>query len=192
MFHLRNLRHIRSYFTKSSFETVIHAFITSRLDYCNSLFAGLPASTLRPLQVAQNFAARILLKRSKFCHITPVLKELHWLPIESRIKFKIMLLTFKSLNDLAPQYLKSLLPLQTHSRQLRSSDTSKLIIPRTNLVTMGDRAFSVCAPKLWNDLDPTVKNSTSLAIFKKNLKTHLFIKHFGSDQNHNQFNPNFL
>ena len=178
MFHLRNLRHLRSYFTKSSFETVIHAFITSRLDYCNSLYSCLPASTLRPLQIAQNFAARILLKRSKFSHITPTLKELHWLPVESRIKFKVMLFTYKSLNDLAPSYLTSLLPTQNQSLSLRNSDSNNLLIPRTYQVKMGDRAFSVCAPKLWKNLDTDIKNAPNLAIFKKKLKTFLFTMYF--------------
>ena len=178
MFHLRNLHKIRSYFTKSSFETVIHAFITSRLDYCNSLYSGLPATTLRPLQIAQNFAARILLKRGKFSHITPVLKELHWLPIESRIKFKIMLFTYKSLNDLAPSYLTSLLPLQQQSRSLRSSNSKSLSIPRTFKVKMGDRAFSVTAPKLWKCLDSKIKDSPTLNVFKNKLKTYLFNQYF--------------
>ena len=178
MFHLRNLRHIRSYFTKSSFETVIHAFITSRLDYCNSLYSGLPSSTLRPLQIAQNFAARIILQRSKFCHITPVLRELHWLPVESRIKFKVMLFTYKSLNDLAPPYLTSLLSYQCHSCSLRSSSSKTLTIPRTYRVKMGDRAFSVAAPKLWKTLSTDIQNSPCLTTFKNKLKTHLFSIYF--------------
>ena len=176
---LRNLRHIRTNFTKSSFESVIHAFITSRLDYCNSLYSGLPSSTLRPLQVAQNFAARILLQRSKFCHITPVLKELHWLPVESRIKFKVMLFTYKALNELAPSYLTSLLSIPDHSRKLRSSTSTDLAIPRTFKVKMSDRAFSVFAPKLWKTVDPGIQNYPSLSIFKKKIKTFLFISHFG-------------
>ena len=181
MFHLRNLRHIRAYFTKSSFETIVHAFITSRLDYCNSLYSGLPSSTLRPLQIAQNFAARIILQRSKFCHITPVLKKLHWLPVESRIKFKIMLFTYKSINHLAPSYLSDILPTQKHSRSLRSSSSNNLIIPRTFKVKMGDRAFSVSAPKLWQNLPPVIKDSTSLPIFKNKLKTYLFTAYFGNN-----------
>ena len=102
MFRLRNLRHIRPHFDKSSFQIIIHATVTSLLDYCNSLLSGLPASTLRDLQLVQNFAARLILNRSKFCHITPLLYELHWLPIDSRIKFKVLLFVYKSLNGLAP------------------------------------------------------------------------------------------
>ena len=146
--------------------------------YCNSLYSGLPSSTLRPLQIAQNFAARIILQRSKFCHITPVLRELHWLPVESRIKFKVMLFTYKSLNDLAPPYLTSLLSYQCHSRSLRSSSSKTLTIPRTYRVKMGDRAFSVAAPKLWKTLSTDIQNSPCLTTFKNKLKTHLFSIYF--------------
>ena len=179
MFHLRNLKHIRSYFTKSSFKTVIQAFITSRVDYCNSLYSGLPDNTLRPLETAHHFAARILLQRSKFCRIKPVLKELHWLPVRSRIEFKVLLFTYKALNNLAPSYLTSLLSYKSHPRNLRSSKSKTLSRPKSLKIKMGDRAFSVFAPTKWNELPEEIKNAPTLAIFKKRLKTHLFISHFG-------------
>ena len=109
MFRLRNLRHVRLHFDKSSFKIIIHATVTSLLDYCNSLLSGLPASSIRDLQLVQNFAARLILNRNKFCHITPLLYELHWLPIDSRIKFKVLIFIYKSLHDLAPTYLADLL-----------------------------------------------------------------------------------
>ena len=100
IYHLRNLNHAKSYFTRKALEIVIHAYISTRLDYCDSLFSGLPKSTLRPLQMAQNFAARIIFNARKFDHVTPLLKELHWLPIEARIKYKVLITTYKCLNDL--------------------------------------------------------------------------------------------
>ncbi len=178
MFRLRNLRHVRSHFDKHSFQIIIHASITSRLDYCNSLLSGLPASSLRHLQLVQNYAARLILNRSKYCHITPLLHELHWLPITSRIKFKVLLFVYKSLHDLAPTYLSNLLQYYQPSRPLRSSDSKDLIIPRTNKVTMGDRAFSVIGPKLWNDLPSDLKNTSTINSFKKLLKTHLFAEYY--------------
>ena len=132
MFRLRNLRQIRSHFDKSSFQIAVHATVISKLDYCNSLYAGLPSSSLRPLQLVQNFAARLILRRSKFCHITPLLHELHWLPIYSRIKFKVLLFVFKALHGLAPTYLSSLLSYYQPTRSLRSTDQLLLEIPRTN------------------------------------------------------------
>ena len=180
MFRLRNLRHIRPHFDKSSFQMIIHSTITSRLDYCNYLLSGLPSSSLRNLQLVQNFAARLILNRGKFCHITPLLYELHWLPIDCRIKYKILLLIYKSLHELAPSYLCDLLHHYEPSRSLRSANSNNLIIPRTNNVTMGDRAFSVFGPRHWNELPEKVKNSSSVNLFKKSLKTHLFSKHYDS------------
>ena len=183
MFLLRQLRHIRLHFDKPSFEIIIHSTITSRLDYCNSLLSGLYTNNLRPLQLVQNYAARLILNRNKYCHITSLLHELHWLPIEPRIKFKVLLLIFKSLHGLAPSYLSNLLQLPEPSNR-RSSNLNKLVIPRKErgffLRTMGDRAFSVYGPTEWNILPEEVKNSSSINLFKKSLKTYLFSKHFNS------------
>ena len=183
MFLLRQLRHIRANFDKPSFEIIIHSTVTSRLDYCNSLLSGLYTANLRPLQLVQNYAARLILNRSKYCHITSLLHELHWLPIEPRIKFKVLLLIFKSLHGLAPSYLSNLLQLPEPSNR-RSSNLNKLVIPRKErgffLRTMGDRAFSVYGPTEWNILPEEVKNSSSINLFKKSLKTYLFSKHFNS------------
>ena len=92
----------------------MHAFISSRLDYCNSLFYNIPAYQLEKLQRIQNAAARLILKESKFCHITPLLMTLHWLPVKYRIHFKILLLTFKAINVLAPSHICDLVTLKKH------------------------------------------------------------------------------
>ena len=178
MYHLRNLNNIRSYFSKSSIELAIHSYISTRLDYCNSLYIGLPDTTLRPLQIAQNFAARIIFRQSKFTHVTPLLKSLHWLPIKARIEYKTLLFTYKALNNLAPDYISSLLKYYEPSRALRSSESNQLIIPKTNLTSMGDRAFSVASPKSWNSVLSNIESSPSLNIFKKHLKTYLFTKYY--------------
>ena len=143
-----------------------------------SLLSGLPASSLRNLQLVQNFAARLVLNRSKFCHITPLLYELHWLPIDSRIKFKVLLFIYKSLNGLAPPYLSDLLTLYEPSRTLRSSDNFDLAIPRYNKNHFGGCAFSVYGPKVWKDLPYHLKTAPSVSIFIKHLKTYLFSQHF--------------
>ena len=88
-YHLRNLSRIRKYLTKESTAVAVHAFVTSKLDYCNSVLFGLPKYQLKKLQYVQNTAARIVSQVGKFEHITPVLLDLHWLPVHYRIMFKI-------------------------------------------------------------------------------------------------------
>lgn len=92
-YHLHNIRRIRKYLSQDIVETLIHAFVTSRIDYCNSLLFGLPAFQISKIQRMQNAAARVIFMKSKYRHITPLLKELHWLPVTYRIQFKVILIT---------------------------------------------------------------------------------------------------
>ncbi|RCU38734.1 hypothetical protein DVA76_17340, partial [Acinetobacter baumannii] len=108
-FHLRNIIKIRHILSQKDAEKLVHAFVTSRLDYCNSLLSGCPDKSLKTLQLIQNAAARVLTGTSKREHISPILASLHWLPVKSRIEFKILLLTCKALNGKAPSYLKELI-----------------------------------------------------------------------------------
>ena len=110
----------------------------------------------------------------KFAHVTPILKELHWLPIEQRVAFKVLLLAYKGLNGLAPKYISDMLVRYTPYRVLRFSDRHLLNVPKTNKKTYGDRAFSAAGPRLWNSLPLDLKISPSVSIFKSRLKTHLF------------------
>ena len=175
-FQLYKLGKTRNYLTQEAAAQLIHAFVTTRLDYCNSLLSGQPINSLKRLQRIQNIAARILTKTKKFDHITPVLKSLHWLPIHLRIKFKILLLCYRVVHGLAPQYLCDLLMPYCQSRTLRSSSQSMLVIPKTRRKTYGDRAFSCFAPTLWNELPKDLKCATSIDSFKSLLKTHLFVE----------------
>ena len=109
MFYLRNISNIRRLLSYKIEEQLIHAFVTSRLDYCNSLLSGLPSSTICQLQRVQNIAARILTCTKKYDHITPILQHLHWLPVRERIIFKIMLLTYRGVNGMAPTYIEHML-----------------------------------------------------------------------------------
>ena len=130
----------------------------------------------------QNSAARIVKQKEKSDHITPILAELHWLPVTFWIKYKLLLFAFKVYHDTAPQYLSELLHPYVPCRSLRSSDAFLLETPHSQLVSCGDRSFSVSAPRLtlWNDLPYYLCSCDSLPHFKKLLKT-LFFRECFSD-----------
>ena len=172
-YHIRNISSIRKLLSDDTAAILVHAFITSRLDHGNSLLYGISGKLLDKLQRAQNAAARVLTRSRKYDHITPTLMKLHWLPIRKRIEFKILLLTWKSLNGLAPSYIEHLLTPYLPSRTLRSSSKFLLCTPKT-VSSYGDRAFSSSAPKLWNLLPLDIRCSKSLSGFKSSLKTYLF------------------
>ncbi len=119
-YHLKNIARIRCFVSSQDLEKLVHAFITSRVDYCNGLLTGLPKKTIRQLQLIQNAAARILTRTRKSEHITPVLRSLHWLPVTFRIDFKVLLLVYKSLNDIGPKYMADMLTEYKPNRPLRS------------------------------------------------------------------------
>ena len=172
--HLRNIYQIRHYLDTDSLLILVHAFITSKLDFCNSLLIGLPKCLLKRLQSVQNAAARLVSGSRKYDHISPVLHQLHWLPVDKRIIYKILLMVFKCLHNLAPSYLSNLIIKYTPNRALRSSSKNLLVVPPSRTKGYGDRAFSVCGPKLWNNLPESLRHETKLELFKKNLKTYLF------------------
>ena len=172
--HLRNFWKIRKFLTIEATQVLVHAFITSRIDYCNSLLFGSPKHLIKKLQCVQNSAARLISLTRKFDHITPILIDLHWLPVHYRIVYKILLLVFKVLNEMAPFYLSSLIQYRSATHSLRSISNNLLKEPRSRLKTYGDCSFYVAAPRLWNKLPSFIRDSITLTSFKTKLKTHLF------------------
>ncbi|XP_068573506.1 uncharacterized protein, partial [Cebidichthys violaceus] len=169
-YHLKNISRIRGLMSQQHLEKLVHAFIFSRLDYCNGVFTGLCKKSTRKLQLIQNAAARVLTKTKKVDHITPVLRSLHWLPVQQRIDFKILLLVYKALNGLGPKYISNLLLPYEPSRPLRSSGTGLLSVPRVR-TKHGEAAFSFFAPHIWNKVPESCRSAESLSSFKSRLKT---------------------
>ena len=163
------------YLDHKATENLVHAYISSKLDVNNSLLYGLPDNLLCKLQRLQNAAARIIVCLPKHSHISPTLQQLHWLPVQQRIQFKILLMVFKALNGLAPEYIMDLLVRKPHSsRSIRSNGQNLLVMPKSRTVTYGDRNFCYVGPKLWNNLPSELRQCDSLNAFKRQLKTLLF------------------
>ena len=151
-FALFNIRKIRPYLTQYATQLLVQTLVSSRLDYCNALLTGLPACVVKPLQMIQNAAARLVFNQPKRAHVTPLLIELHWLPVAARIKFKSLMLAYRVIAGLA-------LP----SVQERQS-----------------RLFSFIVPRWWNELPSTTRAGASHSTFKTLWKTQLFREHLPS------------
>ncbi len=165
-YHLKNIARIGYFVSSQDLEKRVHAFITSRVDYCNGL---LPKKTVRQLQLIQNAAARILTRTRTSEHITPVLRSLHWLPVTFRIDFKVLLVVYKSLNGLGPKYIVDMLTKYKPNRALL---LSQLDIPRVH-TKQGESAFLLWI-RSWNQVPEEIRCAKTLATFKSRLKTHLF------------------
>lgn len=171
---IRLIRQIRPSLDKNSAVLLGNALVISKLDFCNSLYYGLPKSSIYKLQLVQNSLARLVMPSTKkYDHISPVLRELHWLPVEQRIKYKIALLTFKTLNNSSPSYLLELLTPSRSVCNVRSNNKSLLTVPRI-FSTAGQRSFSYGAPYLWNSLPFDLRCCKNINTFRSKLKTHFF------------------
>ncbi len=171
---LHNIRKIRPFLTEHAAQLLVQALVISRLDYCNSLLAGLPSNTIKPLQMIQNAAARLDFNEPKRAHVTPLFVSLHWLPVAARIQFKTLMLAYRTTTGSAPSYFHSLLRIYIPSRSLRSASEQRLVVPSHRGSKSLSRKFSFTIPGWWNDLPTPIRNAGSLSIFKQQLKTHLF------------------
>ena len=156
-----------------SAKLLANALVSSRFDYCNSVLSGIVETELTKLQRVLNRLARVVTKSPPFACSAALPRSLHWLPVKYRVHFKICLLTYKALHEEQPVYLCSLIAISLPSCSLRSNRGITLSIPRIKTNT-GARAFSSCAPSLWNNLPLSVRSATSVATFRRHLKTYLF------------------
>ncbi|KAK2146497.1 hypothetical protein LSH36_604g02000 [Paralvinella palmiformis] len=160
-YHLKNIHCLKAFLTQESLVTIVHAFVTSRIDYCNSLLYRISDYNIDRLQRIQNSAARNVTNTRKYDQITPVLQHIHWQPVRQRINFKILLITYKSINVMVQKYLCELVSIRKSSRKLRSSSQILLQVPVSRLKSYGDCAFNVAALTLWNRLPVDIRNASS-------------------------------
>ena len=183
-YQLRQIRTVRTSLTRAACESLVHAFVSSRLDYCNSMLFGINESLLDKLESVLRAAARLVQQKRKFDSIsTDIRDKLHWLPIRQRIEFKICVLVYRCLHGTAPDYLAEMLTLTADVPALqrhRSAALGTLVPPMTVGALYGPRSFRSAAPKLWNSLPLNSRNSNlTLIMFKKQLKTVLFERAYG-------------
>jgi len=162
---------------ENSLKCLVSAFIFSKLDYCNSMLANLSLERIKRLQRFQNIVAKMVLKKKKQDHVTPLLIHLHWLPVQARIEYKLSVLCHKCLHNKAPVYLSSMITAYKPSRTLRSGDKNLLVVPKMKTRKFGERAFSHYAPYIWNSLPFSIREISKESAFKSELKTHLFRRH---------------
>ena len=172
-FHIRPLRHVHPSLTEERANVVACAHVQSQVDYANSLHTGMSSVNFDKLQLMQNTLARVATLTRKRDHIQPSLKRLHWLPICQCVDFKVALLTYSIRYSGEPQHLNSLLMDYKPTRSLRSAEEHLLVVPRTKLSSTS-QAFSVAAPKFWNNLPLDIRNSKTMSTFRKLLKTYLY------------------
>ena len=126
---LFNIRRVRPYIIQEALQVLIQALVLTWLDYSNSLLTGLPACAIKPLQLIQNTAARLIFNLAKFSHVTPLLRTLHWLPVEACIRYKTAVLTYRTARGTARPYLQAMLKPYTATRGLRSATSGLLALP---------------------------------------------------------------
>ena len=175
--HIHNIRRISQYFSQESLKTLVHVFVTSRIDYCNSLLYDLSKYHISKLQRVQNAAARLITNTRKYDDITPGLYNFHWLPVFYRVYFKILIITFKAIYNMSPSYISNIVSMKLCSVNFfRSNFSLFLDCPKGRMLsTLGAPSFYAAAHALWNCLPANIREIPSLSIFLKKLSIYIYI-----------------
>ena len=171
--HRRKTARVRHLVDQDTANVLVQTLILSRLDYCNSLLLGSSKLCIDKLQRLQNMACRIVYRQHRFCRVTPLMKELHWLKEPQRIAYKIALLMYKSVKGIAPEYLSDIV-ITPHRRRLRSTTELKLPVIKSRTAQVHKCLFASMGPRIWNGLPKNLKEAASIEQFKSLMKTHLF------------------
>ena len=175
MINIHKIRMIQWFLTREICHQLTLSLAISHLSYGSAVLIRCPDTTLSLMQKVQNTAAGMVLNKHQSYSATECLKELHWLPVKSKVEYKVLTMVFKCKHGMAPKYQQDLLEAKEHCRQgLKSSSKQLLKVPTTTRKTFADRSFSVKGPRLWNNLPDNIWTITSYTTFKKPLKTHLF------------------
>jgi len=180
-FQMRNISRIRKYLTTPATKTIICANVLSRLDYANAMLCGASKNNIKKLQRTQNTAARIITKTQRKDHITPILRELHWLPISQQIQYKLMTTAYKATIGESPEYLSTIVQLHVPNRDLRSAREIILKTPAAKTVRYGYSQIPYQTAVTWNNLPNIIRSAPSTNIFKSKLKTYLFLQYYGNE-----------
>jgi len=181
--NIRKIQSIRHYLTVDAAKTLACTLVLSRLDYCNGLFHGSDKCLIRKLQLVQNSAAKLIFRAKKYDHVTPLLHSLHWLPVSSRIEYKIACICFDAKFHVGPDYIQQLVITYDNPSDycLRSRDDARTLqTSKRGSASFGDRAFSMAAVDVWNSLPHFIRHSSSREEFRHSLKTYLFSKAYAS------------
>ena len=173
------IRHVRHLLTVDLAQKLACSLILSRIDYCNAVLHGAPSGTIEKLQRVQNNAARVVLQAPRRSHANSLVQELHWLPVEQRITYKLAVLTYKTRQTSVPEYLSRHITTRSSTRSLRSLSAPLLHVPFRR-TSFGKRSFSTAAPSVWNSLPVSVQNCDTLTLFKSRLKAHMFSSVYAS------------
>ena len=170
---IHRISRVRHVLNSDTCKTLMQALVLLKLDYCNSLLLGMPKYLLHCLQKIQNMASRVINNFRKYDSFTEDMKNLHWLKIPERVDYKVAVLIFQCINNQAPTYLKALLNIN-HNRFLRSSSSMLLPVSMSRLSIVHNSSFSICGPRIWNELPIKVKRCSNINDFKCKLKTYMF------------------
>ena len=161
------INRVRQSFDQTTLLKIMSALVFSKMFYCSTVWSNTTNKNITKLQLLQNFACKIVTGTRKYAHVSPLLRQLNWKPVQQCLDHRDLVLTYKCVKNLAPEYLCKKFQKSPHDRATRNRDL--LQIPRFKTST-GQRTFSYRAVKLWNNLDKDVKDSKSLNSFKKALK----------------------
>ena len=169
LFFINWIRNICPCLTIAITKSIVQALIISRIDYCNALLFALPSYHVNNIQRVMNISARLIFRTPRDCSVSYLLMKLHWLRVEDRVKFKILTPTWKSINNMTPDYILCLIEPKAPPPNLRSSSRMNLHVPRTR-TRFGERSFRYAAPKLWNDLPLGIRRQQNFSVFKRAVK----------------------